>query len=132
MKINEELRKAAGDFVAREAGRESLITPTRADVSPDLKKATIYFTVIPDSAEENALNFMRRKRSDFKHYLKRLHFKVLPFVDFQIDYGEKNRLEIEEISQSQVIKDYIDSKEDMADENILSSDAGEPARQASD
>lgn len=90
-KVQEELRKIAGNFIAAEAGRESLITPTRATISPDLKRATIYFTVLPESQEEQALNFLRRKRPVFKQHLKKLKFKLLPFTDFVIDYGEKNR-----------------------------------------
>jgi len=36
-KINEELRKAAGEFIAQESNRKALITPTRADIAPNLQ-----------------------------------------------------------------------------------------------
>jgi len=90
-KVQEELRKLAGDFIAHESNRQSLITPTRVSISPDLKRATVFFTVLPENKEEEVLHFLRRKRTDFKSYLKKLHFKVLPFIDFEIDHGEKNR-----------------------------------------
>ncbi len=89
--VCEEIRKAAGEFIAQEANRNALITPTRVDISPDLKNANVYFTVLPESHEEEALHFLKRKRSEFKSTIKKLHFKRLPQIDFQIDYGEKNR-----------------------------------------
>lgn len=96
-KVAEEIRKAAGEFIAAESNRMSLVTPTRVDISPDLKNATVYFTVLPENMEEEVLNFLRRKRSEFKQTLKKKHFKRLPFTDFKIDYGEKNRVALEEI-----------------------------------
>ncbi len=98
-KVAEEIRKCAGDFIAMEAGRGNLITPTQVTVSPDLKKTTVYVSVFPTDQEEQAIHFLRRKRNDFRTYIKRhTHAKVLPFVDFEIDLGEKNRQVIEEIS----------------------------------
>ena len=96
-KVAEEIRKTAGEFIAAEANRNALITPTRVDISPDLKNATIYVTVLPDKYEEDALHFLKRKRSEFKSYLKKKHFKRLPFVDFEIDFGEKNRQALDNI-----------------------------------
>ena len=95
-KINEELRKAAGDFIARESNRTALITPTRVDIAPNLRSAIVFFTVLPDRHEEEVLHFLRRKRTDFRNSLKKIHFKVLPQIDFQIDYGEKNRIAVDE------------------------------------
>ena len=46
------------------------------------------------------MDFAKRKRSEFRDYLKtesRL-FK-LPFVDFELDLGEKNRQKIDSLSQ---------------------------------
>lgn len=99
-KYGEEIRKMAGDFIAAEANRGSMITPTYVTVSPDLKQTTVYVSVFPESSEEQALHFLRRRRNDFRTYIKKNGYtKVLPFVDFQIDAGEKNRQTIEEISQ---------------------------------
>ena len=98
-KYAEEIRKHAGNFIAQEANRNSMITPTSADVSPDLKQATVFVSVFPVDSEEMAINFLRRKRNDFRMFIKRNGYtKVLPFVDFQIDLGEKNRQIIDEIA----------------------------------
>lgn len=96
--VCEEIRKSAGEFIAAEANRNALITPTRVDISPDLKNATVYITVLPEKHEEDALHFLKRKRSEFKQHLKKKHFKRLPFIDFEIDYGEKNRQALDTIA----------------------------------
>ena len=45
------------------------------------------------------LAFAKRKRSEFREYLKKHSaLQRLPTVDFEIDYGEKNRQRIDEIS----------------------------------
>jgi len=100
MKFQEEIRKMAGDFIAAEANRQSMRTPTRVDISPDLKNATVYVSIFPEDSEEMGINFLRRKRNDFRTHIKKNgHTKVLPFVDFQLDLGEKNRQLIDSISQ---------------------------------
>ena len=100
-RISEEIRRQAGKFIAEEAARETLITPTRVLVNPDMKKAIIYVSVYPQSGEESAYHFLRRKRTDFKHYVKKnTRMGRIPQFDFVIDEGEKNRLAIDQISQS--------------------------------
>ncbi|HEY4522381.1 MAG TPA: ribosome-binding factor A [Candidatus Paceibacterota bacterium] len=98
--IAETIAHAAGDFFARESNRESLLTVTRADVSPDLKNVTIFFTVLPEQFEETALHFAKRNRTDFREYLKtHTVMKFLPTIDFEIDFGEKNRQRIEDLTR---------------------------------
>lgn len=97
-KVSNVLRELAAQFLGRENNRTSLITVTHADVSADLKKGTVFISVLPTSAEEAALNFCKRKRSDLRDFLKQnLSTKNIPFLDFQIDYGEKNRQRIDEL-----------------------------------
>jgi len=99
--IAETIAHAAGDFFARESNRESLLTVTRADVSPDLKNVTIFFTVLPEQFEETALHFAKRNRTDFREYLKtHTVMKFLPTIDFEIDFGEKNRQRIDDLTRS--------------------------------
>ena len=98
--IAETIAHAAGDFFARESNRESLLTVTRADVSPDLKNVTIFFTVLPEQFEETALHFAKRNRTDFREYLKtHTVMKFLPTIDFEIDFGEKNRQRIDDLTR---------------------------------
>lgn len=101
LKISLLIKDAAADFLNRESNRTSLITVTRANVSKDFANATVFFTVFPDEQQEQVLHFARRKRPDFKAYLKsHVRLKRIPFVDFEIDFGEKHRQHIDTISQN--------------------------------
>ena len=94
------IKDAAADFLNKESNRTSLITVTRANISKDFRNATVFFTVFPDDQQEQVLHFARRKRADFKAYLKsHLRLRRIPFVDFEIDFGEKHRQRLDEVSR---------------------------------
>lgn len=98
--VSEEIAHMAAGFFARESNGKSLITVTHADISPDLRNAMIFISVIPESYEESVLNFARRSRPDFREYLKaHARMQYLPNVDFEIDYGEKNRQRIDDLTR---------------------------------
>lgn len=100
MQLSETIAHLAGDFLARESSGQSLVTVTRAEVSHDLKTVTVYFSVLPEKYEESALNFAKRKRADFREYLKEHSvLRYLPTIDFALDMGEKNRQRIEELTR---------------------------------
>ncbi len=87
-----QLVELAAKFFAREASNMSLMTVTSARLSDDEQKATICFTVLPESQEEPALEFAKRKRSDFREFVKKeSRIGKIPYFDFAIDIGEKNR-----------------------------------------
>ena len=101
MQVAEIIAQRAADYFARESNRRSLITVTRADISPDLKNITIFISVLPESEETQVLHFARRNRTDFRDYLKtHAVLKMLPTVDFEIDYGEKNRQRIDDLTRN--------------------------------
>lgn len=97
-KVRNLIRELASTFIQREATNASLITVTETEVSPDMKKATIFLTVFPADKEKTAIEFLKRKRSEFRDYLKgKLETKTIPFIDFAIDKGEKNRQLIDQL-----------------------------------
>ncbi len=99
-KISHEIRKLAAIFLEREGDKTSLITVTRVDISPDLKRSTIFISVLPDDKAEPALNFCKRKMSDFKQFaMERMRMKAIPFFDVVLDRGEKNRQRIDELER---------------------------------
>jgi ribosome-binding factor A len=105
LKVNEELKKVAQDFFQRNSSGSSMITVTSADVSKDLKKANIYITVLPQDKELSALDFAKRMRTDMRSDIKkRLPIKSIPFVEIEIDEGEKTRQRIESV----LLKDRLD------------------------
>lgn len=97
--VSDEIAHLAALFIARESNQQSLVTVTRADVSPDLKNITIFVSVLPETMEKSALNFLKRNRTEFRNYLKtRGSFKFLPTVDFELDTGEKNRQRVQDLT----------------------------------
>lgn len=97
---NESIAHYAAQFLARESNRESLITVTRSDMSPDYKNVTIYLSILPESQAEKALAFAKRVRTDFREYLKqKTNMHPIPTVDFMLDFGEKNRQRVDELTR---------------------------------
>lgn len=97
-KVANRIKELAAGFLMRENNRTSLITVISCNASPDLKRATIYITVFPNSKERTALEFVKRKRAELREFLKKnMPIKTIPFLDFAIDLGEKNRQKIDEL-----------------------------------
>jgi len=99
-RIQEILLRLSAEFVRDNATSASLLTVTRVELSPTGKEAKIYFTTMPENEEDTALKFLIRKTPEFKKYIKdesRLGF--VPHIDFKIDYGERNRQRLDELSR---------------------------------
>ncbi len=97
-KVANLIKELGAQFLERENNDTSLITVISCTVSPDLKRATIFITVFPDEKEKDALAFVKRKCGELREYLKKnIKIKTIPFIDAQIDYGEKNRQKIDEL-----------------------------------
>ena len=97
-KVANYIKELGAQFLERENNRTSLITVTSATCSPDLKRATIFITVLPDTKEKEALLFAKRKRGELREFLKKnMQTKIIPFLDIAIDLGEKNRQKIDEL-----------------------------------
>ncbi len=98
VKIANHIRELAALYIEREAGPTSLITVTRVLLSPDNKKATIMVSVLPREKEKAAYGFIRRNLGELRKYVtKGLKINPIPFLDVQIDEGEKNRQKIDEL-----------------------------------
>ncbi len=97
-RLTEILKELAAQFFQIESSGTSMITVTNCAVKENTRGAVIYISIIPDNKEKEALAFAKRKRSDFKEYIKshsRLRF--IPFIDFELDMGEKNRQHIDKL-----------------------------------
>ena len=97
-KISEILRELSAKFLMLNSNKSSLITVTEVRLTEDAKNATILFTVFPDNFEKTALEFAKRKRSEFKEFVKE-NSKLgrIPQLNFEIDLGEKNRQKIDSL-----------------------------------
>lgn len=97
-KVANHVKELSAEFLGRENNKTSLITVTSAICSPDLKRATIFITVLPTSKEKSALEFAKRKRLKLREFFKKnMPIKIIPFIDIAIDQGEKNRQKIDEL-----------------------------------
>jgi ribosome-binding factor A len=100
-KITDQIMQLAAKFFLENSNKSSLLTVTSASLSDDEKRATIFFTVYPTDKEEEALEFTKRRRSDFKAYVKEnSRLGRIPFFDFSIDIGEKNRQLIDDLTKT--------------------------------
>ncbi len=113
-KIKEILRDLGARFLSINGNKSSLMTVTNVELTKDEKNATIFFTVFPrlptiealgnggqaENFEKTALEFAKRKRSEFKEFVKE-NSKLgrIPQLDFEIDLGEKNRQKIDSLLQ---------------------------------
>ncbi len=97
-KVANLIKELSAQFLGRESNNTSLVTVTSTTVSPDLKRGTIYITVLPIDKERTALEFAKRKRGELREFLKKnMETKMIPFIDIEIDLGEKNRQRIDEL-----------------------------------
>jgi ribosome-binding factor A len=123
LQIEQQVLGITQDFFQRESSGASMITVTRAEVSRDMKHGTIFISVLPENKEDAAINFAKRMRSDLRHFvMKRLPVKVIPFFEVEIDYGEKNRLHVDELLRKdkaahQAYEALADQKESEKDDN---------------
>lgn len=93
------IRDLAANFLTMESNRKSLITVTRVEIRGGGKTANIFFTVLPENQEKAAIDFAKRKRSDFREFVKsNSRLMIIPFFDFEIDKGEKARQKIDGLS----------------------------------
>lgn len=98
--IAEILHRLASKFALEEGSNSSLLTITRVEISSTGKEAKIYFTTLPDDQEETALKFLERKTPEFKMYVRdESRIGIVPHIAFKIDYGERNRQRLDELSK---------------------------------
>ncbi|MEK7184894.1 MAG: ribosome-binding factor A [Patescibacteria group bacterium] len=100
-KLKDLIKEKAAIFLQREGNYTSILTVTDVSISDHGNRATIYFTVLPENKEKGALDFTKRKRAEFREFFKnQSRLRALPFFDFEIDMGEKNRQKIDEIARN--------------------------------
>ncbi len=101
-RANSILKELVATFIREEANTDPLITVTHVGVSPSYKNVVVYVTTIPDTEEKerDALIFLKRNGGEIRNYLKKnARLKYIPNIEFAIDYGERHRQHIDEISR---------------------------------
>lgn len=99
-KTEEIIHRLAAKFILENSSIGSLITVTRAELSPTGKEGKIFFTTLPEKQEDTVLKFLIRKTPEFKKYMRdESRLGLIPRIDFKIDYGERNRQRLDELSK---------------------------------
>ena len=88
-RATELIAHEAAQFIAREAGTESLITVTRAQSVAHGDRMLVFVSVYPVEKARAALSFLERQREAFSDHLKKHVRMRLPRVDFMLDNGEQ-------------------------------------------
>jgi ribosome-binding factor A len=97
-KIVNHIKELSATFIEKEAGPTSIITVTRVVLSPDNKRAKIMISVLPKEKENAAYGFIKRNLGELRKYVsKGLKINPIPFLDVEIDEGEKKRQRIDEL-----------------------------------
>ncbi len=100
--IRERVREIVSKYVSRETNGRSIISVSTVDINDKADIAVIFVTVIPESEEKAAMDFLKRKRSEIrKDIMKKLPIARIPVIDFKIDVGEKLVSRITEIEQNE-------------------------------
>lgn len=99
--VEELLLETIASFLGRESNRSSLITVTHVRLSENMQRADVGITVLPESEEEKALGFVTRQATHVREHLKK-HTRLgrIPYLNFVIDDGEKNRQRIDELART--------------------------------
>ena len=99
-RAKELLTHLAAEYLARESNRMPMITVTRADISPDLKRASIYVSIFPDEQTSQALGYLARQNKHLRDFIAaKSKWRMLPLISFVLDEGEINRQHLDEISR---------------------------------
>lgn len=105
-KLNELLRQEIAEYVNRELPIvEFMITIVHVSCSPDLKNASILFSVIPEKFTGTALRQLRSVNSALaKHLKQKLRIHHIPKFNWVFDPTEK---------EAAIIEDYISHLDEM-------------------
>ncbi len=98
-RLKEYIRDISARLLNEQSNKTSLVTVTNVALTENSRKAIIFITVLPEDKEKEALSFARRQRTELRRkIIKELNISHPPFIEIDIDKGEKNRQRIDELS----------------------------------
>lgn len=98
-RLNSAIKEIVAKFLEKEvASAGSLLTVTRVIFKDNCARAQVLVTVYPESREKETMKNIEKNLRALRLYVKdRIKTRVIPFFEFQIDAGEKNRERVEEL-----------------------------------
>lgn len=87
--VESTLRRAIAEVLTREISDpriEGLISITRVKVTPDLRQADVFFSVLPESKERKVLGGLKHASSHIRRLVgKKIESRTLPHLNFRLD-----------------------------------------------
>ncbi len=97
-KRSEYIRELISNFVQRQSNGTSLVTVTRYETANRGEIGTFFISVMPETKEQAALDFITRNLSDLRSYvMEHIPSGRIPFFKVEIDQGEKLRNKIDSL-----------------------------------
>ncbi len=87
-RVNELMRRELGDLINREVSFDAaLVTVQQVDITPDLKNAHVFVSVLGTHEQSNAVMAkLHANRKNLQHLLsKRVVLKFTPHLHFKLD-----------------------------------------------
>ena len=120
-RVNEELMKAISHIITYELKNPDvtgMISVTRVKVTPDLKYAKVYVSLLNSKSVEKTMQGLRESAGFMRSQVAKIvNLRVTPELVFEyddsIEHGEKIDNILKQISeQDKVLKTKLDSKKD--------------------
>ena len=99
-RVSEEIREILAEEVPKlKDPRVGFVTITRVEVTPDLRRATVYYTVLGDEAAQRGTRAgLRSARPRLRQIIGgQVRLKVMPDLDFRLDAGLEVAHRVEEL-----------------------------------
>lgn len=101
-RVSEEIREILAEEVPRlKDPRVGFVTITAVDVTPDLRRALVFYTVLGEESERKATRAgLRSARARLRQVIAgQVRLKVVPDLEFRLDDGEEGARRVEELLQ---------------------------------
>ncbi len=101
--VNSLLIREISQILARdmEPPIDCMITIMRAEVTPDLKHAKIFVSILPDNKTGSGMEALRRMKKEVQHMLnKKLTLKFSPQIHWELDLTTRKYAAIDEALKS--------------------------------
>ncbi len=100
LKLNQLIKNQLGQIIIREIElpNECLVTITRVEITPDIKVAKIFISVLPENFRGTALAILRKNNKTLYTQLKKqVKTKFTPNLQFLIDDQQAYATEIDKL-----------------------------------
>ncbi len=128
-RVNELIRRELGELILREITFPAkLVTIQQVDITPDLKNAHVFVSIIgTDDERHQSMNLLHKARPQLQHLLsKRVVLKYTPHLHFKLDAAVERGDRVLNILSEMESADELppapsadDDQADDADENQL-------------